>query len=104
MIFLGKDAKDCGKVKDMVINPCRRTGDTFTRLASNSIGDPYVDPGQYYLRRANSTAPSKPFVSSGSNKLVRKSEFEHMHNGAPPKNMRETLPGFHNRKNFLPFT
>lgn len=52
-----KDAKDCGKVKDMVINPSRRTGDTFTKLASNSIGDPYVDPGQYYLRRANSTQP-----------------------------------------------
>lgn len=27
-----------------------------------------------------------------------------MHNGAPPQKMRESMPGFFNRKNYLPFT
>lgn len=98
-----KNATDCGKTKDMIINPSRRCGDTFTKLQSNCIGDPYIDPGQYYLRRGTSAQP-RPFMPSGSNKLVKKSEFEHMHNGPAKRRESESRPGFFNRKNYLPFT
>ena len=73
--------------------------DTFEKLKSNAIGDVFVDPGQYILRkddrknRANSM--SAVFRPSGCNKKVRKSEFEHHHNGPPPR------PEPEQRKNFL---
>ena len=66
-------------------------------MKSNAIGDEYVDPGKYYLRkddkkRAKSSAPFKP---NGGHKLVRHSEFSHMHNGPPQR------PNPEKRKNFL---
>lgn len=113
----------------MSVNPCRKVGNlntTFEPLRSNAVGDPYVDAGQYDLRKGgprgagtgcvNSMGSGgsppmhsvhsgmKPFGFSGSNKLVRKSEFEHMHNGpAGPKNP-EKLRGFMTTKTPEPFT
>lgn len=114
----------------MSVQPCRKNGNsnsTFEPLRSNAIGDPYVDAGQYDLRkpgpRGFGTGPinsrgscdppahsvsanngKKPFGFSGSNKLVRKSEFEHIHNGAPVKPERDTLRGFTTSKTPEPFT
>ncbi len=76
--------------------------DTFEKLKSNAIGDAYVDPGQYILRKSyepkNGGRPqtsSGVFRPSGSNKTIRKSEFEHKHNGPPVR------PEPEKRKNFL---
>lgn len=95
-----KERHQVGSVKGMTVNPCRKTGDTFEKLKSNALANPYVDPGQYDLRKPgprgmgtggpNSTMRSSSqntgaFKYSGSQKLVRKSEFEHMHNGPAPK-------------------
>jgi len=49
--ILGIERTDCGKVKNVIINPARGTHDTFGKLISNAIGDVYVDPGQYNLRK-----------------------------------------------------
>ena len=35
----------------MMNNPAKGTKDTFEILKSNAIGNPFVDPGQYFLRR-----------------------------------------------------
>jgi hypothetical protein len=61
----------------------------------------FVDPGQYFLRKPDH--PDKPqksastsvFKYSGGPKLVRRSEFEHLHNGPPAR------PAPESRKNFL---
>ena len=37
--------------KQMQINPARGCKDTFEILKSNAIGDEYVDPGKYFLRK-----------------------------------------------------
>ena len=58
--------------------------DTFEKLKSNAIGDTYVDPGQYFLRKSADGRPGTSasiFRPSGCNKKVRRSEFEHHHNG-----------------------
>jgi len=103
------------------VNPCGDTKNTFEKLKSNAIGNPYVDPGQYDLRKPgprgagtghiNTTMRSqsqpagvKPFTYSGSQKLVRRSEFEHMHNGPPARPTPDPLPGFLNSKVPEPFT
>jgi hypothetical protein len=114
----------------MSVGPCRKMGNlntTFEGLKSNAVGDPYVDAGQYDLRKAgprgagtgcvNSISHGggvppehsvhsgkKPFGFSGSNKLVRKSEFEHLHNGPPPRKNPEKLPGMACTKTPEPFT
>lgn len=64
-----------------------------------------MDPGQYYLRNVTYTkkGETRPktgnqscvFRPSGGHKLVKKSEFEHLHNGPPVREKSET------RKNFL---
>ena len=36
-------------------NPNRKCLDTFDKLKSNAIGDQYIDPGQYYLRKEGKT-------------------------------------------------
>lgn len=73
--------------------------DTFEKLKSNAIGDQFVDPGQYFLRRDDKRELTKSvemiFRPSGANKTVRNSEFAHLHNGPPPRPVPET------KKNFL---
>ena len=113
----------------MSVNPCRKVGNlnsTFEPIKSNAVGDPYVDAGQYDLRKpgprgagtgcinslgAGSAVPDhsvhsgkKPFGFSGSNKLVRKSEFEHMHNGPSAKKIPESKKGFYTSNTPEPFT
>lgn len=50
-IFIGKEKNEVGKVKQVLTNPARGTGDTFEKLKSNAIGDAFIDPGQYFLRK-----------------------------------------------------
>lgn len=105
MIILGRERSEVGKARNMVNNPCRGTRDTFERgLKSNAVGDAFVDPGQYFLRKPDSRkSESKDerrnsaavFKYSGGPKLVRRSEFEHLHNGPPAR------PEIETRKNFL---
>ena len=107
----GRERSECGKIKSVLINPARGTRDTFEKeLKSNAIGDQFVDPGQYFLRKpenpdskikrmavnvGGSVSHSSIFNYSGSNKKVRHSEFEHLHNGAPARATPEP------KKNFL---
>lgn len=87
----------------MTVNPSKRANESFGTFISNSIGDPYVDPGKYSLR---SSSASKPFLTS-ANKKVRKSEYEHMSAGKPVRNptaMKTAPGGFYNRKTSEPFT
>lgn len=35
----------------MQVMPNKGCSDTFEKLKSNAIGDQYVDPGQYFLRK-----------------------------------------------------
>ena len=88
--ILGKERNEVGTVKQIVNNPSKGTKDTFEILKSNAIGDAFVDPGQYFLRKDDkksqrAQSQSAIFRPSGSNKTVRKSEFEHKHNGAPER-------------------
>ena len=56
----------------------KTTTDTFQKLQSNAIGDEFVDPGQYFLRKgAGSKSVSKCFKPSGGPKLTKHSEFLH---------------------------
>jgi len=67
-----------GKTKDMVINPAGKTENTFGKFTSNAIGDPYIEPNQYHMRRGDNpgirakstiggtTAHNKPFGSGGA--------------------------------------
>lgn len=97
-------------MKSILNNPARGTKDTFEKeLKSNAIGDEFVDPGQYFLRKPDnnsklkkqavmvggSVSHSNIFNYSGSNKKVRHSEFEHLHNGPAPRATPEP------KKNFL---
>ena len=68
----------------MQVNPNRGVKDTFEKFKSNAIGDSYIDPGQYFLRSQTSKQPNV-FKSAGGRKTVKKSEFEHMHNGPLPR-------------------
>ena len=49
--ILGKERNEVGTVKQIVNNPSKGTKDTFEILKSNAIGDAFVDPGQYFLRK-----------------------------------------------------
>jgi len=97
-LIIGRERSEVGKVKNIMNNPAKGTKDTFEKeLKSNAIGDEFNDPGQYFLRKPDIPVRTKPvnvggsvshsaiFKSSGGNKLVRKSEFEHHHNGPPPR-------------------
>ena len=85
----------------MVVNPCKNSNATFSPLLSNSIGDPYVDPGKYQLRSSGSV--DKPFISMHGERSVHHSEFFHMHNGNVRK-VPESKKNFLNKKNIEPFT
>ena len=56
------------------------TTDTFGKLETNAVGDEFVDPGQYFLRKeaGKRSISSKCFKPSGGHKLVKHSEFLHM--------------------------
>mmetsp|Transcript_31673 Transcript_31673/g.41940 ORF Transcript_31673/g.41940 Transcript_31673/m.41940 type:complete len:130 (+) Transcript_31673:55-444(+) len=72
-----KERHEVGLNKGMTINQCRGAKETFGNFKSNALGDPFQDPGQYFLRKPRSTSTKpRPFVTC-SNKLVRKSEFEY---------------------------
>jgi hypothetical protein len=77
--FIGREREECGKIKPVVTNPCRGSRDTFEKLKTNAIGDPYVDRGQYYLRKSTSNVRPKtagaPFMPSGGPRTIRNSEF-----------------------------
>lgn len=50
--YIGKERSEVGKMKNIVNNPSKGVKDTFERvLRSNAVGDMYVDPGQYFLRK-----------------------------------------------------
>lgn len=106
----GRERSECGKIKSILNNPSRGTKDTFEKdLKSNAIGDEFVDPGQYFLRKPDnnsrlkkqavnvggSVSHSNIFNYSGSNKKVKHSEFQHLHNGAALRATPEP------KKNFL---
>jgi hypothetical protein len=97
----------------------RRQVGEFEKIKSNAVGDPYVEPGFYDLRKpgprgygtgsmgttmSGHALNAKSFTYSGSQKLVRKSEFEHHHNGAPAKKVIESSKGFMTSKIADPFT
>jgi hypothetical protein len=78
-----------------------------------------VEPGFYDLRKpgprgfgqgsmhttmSGTSGFNKAFAYSGSQKLVRKSEFEHMHNGEARKKSVESSKGFLTSKVAEPFT
>ena len=94
----------------MTINQCRGTKETFEKFKSNGIGDPYIDAGQYIMRkpdaRSSSTInkPAKAWTQSGSNKKVKKSEFVYKEQGPPERPRPETLPRFKTHVKSEPFT
>ena len=41
-----------GKIKNIMCTPAKGVKDTFEKeLKSNAVGDTFVDPGQYFLRK-----------------------------------------------------
>ena len=93
----------------MTINGCRGTKETFGKFQSTGIGDPYVDAGQYIMRKPDNRSASqitkaKPWVQSGSNKKVRKSEFSYVPHGPPARPKPESKPRFSTRVKAEPFT
>lgn len=49
---IGRERSEVGKIKGMLNNPSKGTKDTFEKvLKSNAIGDDFIDPGQYFLRK-----------------------------------------------------
>lgn len=108
--FLGRERSECGKIKNILNNPAKGVKDTFEKeLKSNAIGDEFIDPGQYFLRKPDinekikrravqvggSVVHSQIFKPNGNHKLVRNSEFDHLHNGPQPR------PEPNKMKNFL---
>jgi len=86
----------------MTVNQCRGTKEGFGKFTSNALGDPYIEPGQYYLRKRGGSTP-KPFITC-SNKLVRKSEFEYIPLGPPERPVPESAPRFATRVKADPIT
>jgi hypothetical protein len=50
--LLGKERSEVGKTKSIVVNPAKPANETFGKLITNSVGDPYQDPGRYTLRKS----------------------------------------------------
>ncbi len=100
---VGKERQDVGRVRNMTVNPCKATHESFTKFTSNALGDPYVDPGKYNGQLRASSCNGKPFVNMHGNRTVRKSEFTHM-SEAKPKQPLDQRPSFVNRKTSEPFT
>ena len=102
-----KERHEVGLNKGMTINACRGSKETFGKFQSNALGDPYIDPGQYIMRKPRATStdqkPRQPFITC-SNKKVRKSEFEYMPLGPPKRPVPESAPRFQTRVKAEPFT
>ena len=102
-----KERHEVGLNKGMTVNKCKGAGETFGKFTSNALGDPYIDPGQYSLRkpRPNSQvqSPAKPFKTQG-NKKVRNSEFQYIELGPPARPTPESKPRFATRVKAEPFT
>ena len=92
-----------GRVRNMSVQPCKNQKATFTKLASNAIGDPYVDPGKFNGQLRSSSSVSKPFVNMHGNRTVRNSEFANM-SEQRKRQPSDTRPSFVNRKTSEPFT
>jgi hypothetical protein len=88
-----KERSECGKVKGMTVNRCKAASETFGKVTGSAVGEPYQDPGQYIMRKSAKSV-HKPWVQSGSNKLVRKSEFPYKELGPAPRPKPESLPRF----------
>jgi len=59
-MIIGRERSECGKIKSVLNNPARGTKDTFEKeLKSNAIGDEFVDPGQYFLRKPDNNSKLK---------------------------------------------
>ena len=93
-----RPAAEIGKVRNFSNTRGKlSTTETFGKLQSNAVGDEYVDPGKYFLRKgARSIPANKSFKPAGGHKLVRHSEFEHKKEFDDPKPGRKEVP-----KNFL---
>ena len=99
-----KERNEVGLNKGMTINQCKGHKETFGTFASNALGDPFQDPGQYIMRKGRSASQKpKPFITSG-NKLVRKSEFEYIPLGPPARPTPESAPRFATRVKADPIT
>lgn len=99
-----KERNQVGLNKGMTVNQCRGAKETFGNFQSNALGDPFIDPGQYYLRKPRpASATPRPFLTSG-NKKVRKSEFENKPQGPPSRGRPETAARFGTRVKADPFT
>ena len=92
----------------MTVNACGGTKATFEKFACPSSGEPYQDAGQYNMRkpdRARSTLEkSKPWVQSGANKKVKKSEYTYSAQGPPARPVADPMPRFKTRVTCDPFT
>ena len=59
-MIIGRERSEFGKIKSILNNPARGTKDTFEKeLKSNAIGDEFVDPGQYFLRKPDNNSKLK---------------------------------------------
>lgn len=47
LIQIGKERNEVGRIKSVVVNPCRSSKESFTKFITNANGDPYVDPGKF---------------------------------------------------------
>ena len=99
-----RERNQVGLNKKMSVNQCKGAKETFGTFASNALGDPFIDPGQYNLRKPRAaSAKPRPFVTC-SNKKVRKSEFENMPLGPPKRPVPESAKRFGTRVKADPFT
>ena len=58
--IIGRERSEVGKVKSVLNNPARGTKDLFEReLKSNALGDEFIDPGQYFLRKPDNNDKMK---------------------------------------------
>lgn len=45
LLTIGKERDQVGLNKQVIINPCGKSSETFEKLKSNAIGDQYIDGG-----------------------------------------------------------
>lgn len=61
-----RPAEEIGRLRAFSVARGKQvTAETFEKIKSNAIGDEYVDPGQYFLRKGNSVTPA-PFKAGGA--------------------------------------
>jgi len=80
---LGKERSEVGRIKSVIVNPCKSANEGFGPLNSNCINNPYVEPGKYHLRGESPSVISgspvhlSPFKNMHGNKTIQKSEFNY---------------------------